>query len=134
MIEQIGMRIGRCEGVIGSEKCQQFGEVGLCEKGIGPIEVASRSGRLFWSSGSRYIWFGSGPSLRRDTCKTISTSIGLVLTVARLCIKEHNHHQKGGNTPVAVASGQVLQDSTAGKPGQSDALSCWQLLLWPPLQ
>lgn len=30
--------------------------------------------------------------------------LGLVLTVARLCIKEPNHYWKGGNTP--VASGQ----------------------------
>lgn len=76
----------------------------------------------------------SGPSLRRDTGKTIGTPVGLVLTVARLCAKEHNRHQKGGKAPVAAASGQVLQESAAGRPGRPEALSCRRSLLRPPLQ
>lgn len=102
------MRIGRCAGVTGPEKCPWFAEVGLCEEVTGPAEVASRSGHLFCSNGSRYMGglAHSRSSLWRNTCKTISMSIGLLLTVARLCIKEHNHHQKGGKSP--VASGQVL--------------------------
>ena len=80
-----------------------FGEAGWCEKVTGPTEVASRSRHLFCSGGSRYMGglARSGPSLWRNTCETISMSVGLVFTVARLCIKDQNHYPKGGNTPAA---------------------------------
>lgn len=83
-----------------------FCGAGVCEKVTRPTWVVSRSKPFFCSSGSRYMGglAHSGPLLWGNTCKTISMSRGLVLTVARLCIKGHNHYWKGGNTP--VASGQ----------------------------
>lgn len=84
----------RCAGGPGPEKCPWFCEAGVCKKVTGPTRVVARSKPLFCSSGSRYMGglAHSGPLLWRNTCETISMSLGLVLTVARLCIKGHNHY------------------------------------------
>lgn len=72
-------------GVLGTPDLRNASDVGVCERVTGPYQVVSRRRHTLQIPG----WLGSvRPPALRNAGKTIPTSIGLVVAVARLCMEE----------------------------------------------